>query len=158
MIGRRAAVLAVVVIGLVTASNTVASPAPIFVTGQFLGGGGNDTCNPLGGDIYQCFWDGHYQLGGDLQGVVNGTAVTIVNCGMGSRKGHGAETFTGTVASVGTGTLTWKVAIDRPFDCAGGGNEQLFTHEAKVTSGTGALSGLRGKIDFVGGNYSGVLF
>jgi hypothetical protein len=70
--------------------------------------------------------------------------------------GHGTETFTGSIAGVGSGTLTWGIHFDSAFDCLTFAVSD-FSGRGVITSGTDALAGLHGSIQFGDTTYDGAL-
>jgi hypothetical protein len=70
--------------------------------------------------------------------------------------GQGVETFTGSVARVGSGTLTWETKFHAAFDCTTQTLSNLHG-TGTIMSGTGALARLRGTLIFTDEKYSGTL-
>jgi hypothetical protein len=95
------------------------------------------------------------------KGALKGSSVTTftqtLDCKNGAAWGGGTETFTGSVAGVGSGTLTWNLHFASGFDCASNGLHS-FSATDVVVSGTGALAGLHGSFYRIANNtYSGDL-
>ncbi|MBA3688154.1 MAG: DUF3224 domain-containing protein [Chloroflexi bacterium] len=80
---------------------------------------------------------------GDLTGTTTYTFVGIVNLVNGTTVGTLDETFTGTAAGIGFGTLVFRESVF----VSGSGALHL---EAVIRGGTGAFSGARGMIVFKG--------
>jgi len=120
---------------------------------------GNTTCRPVGasGFMLRCDVTGFVS---DYTGSLTGTAVAdfteLINCKTGRSVGHGTETFTGSLAGVGSGTLTYTDQFSSDFDCVGGFPFNLDIDSVAV-KGTGALAGLQGKLHFDDTSYSGTL-
>ena len=74
----------------------------------------------------------------------------------GRTHGHGTETFTGSIAGVGSGTLAWGIHFDSAFDCATF-TVSGFSGRGVVTSGAGDLANLNGSIQFGETTYDGAL-
>lgn len=64
--------------------------------------------------------------------------------------------FTGTTAGVGSGTLTWNIRFTSSFDCATFAVAD-FSGSGAIVSGTGALAGLQGTLQFGESDYQGDL-
>jgi hypothetical protein len=66
------------------------------------------------------------------------------------------QPFTGSVAGIGSGTLTWQTQFQATFDC---GTLSLSNLNGTRTliSRTGALGGLHGTLTFTGDTYTGIL-
>lgn len=96
----------------------------------------------------------------DYSGGLTGTTISEfavrIDCITGRSHAHGTETFTGTVAGVGTGTLTWRIHATSAFDCATF-TESGLSATGVVVSGTGALGHLNGSIEFGPTTYDGEL-
>ena len=97
-----------------------------------------------------------FEWTGGLTGTSTADFTQHVNCKTGRTHGQGVETFTGSVAGIASGTLTWRIHFRARFDCA---TFALSSFEGRGTnvSGTGGLSGLTGKFEFVEGTYAGEL-
>jgi hypothetical protein len=80
----------------------------------------------------------------------------MIDCRRGRTWGQGIETFTGTVAGVGTGTLTWETSFMSGLDC-GTFVPTEFVGRGAIIGGTAALSGLHGPLRFTIDSYEGVL-
>ena len=119
---------------------------------------GSTSCAPNGSPfVLRCTTTGFVsQYDGSLTGSSVSNFEQIIDCKMGRTHGHGTETFTGSVAGVGSGTLTWGISFDSAFDCltfAVSG----FSGRGVVSSGTDALAGLNGSIQFGDDTYDGEL-
>jgi hypothetical protein len=115
-------------------------------------------CSPVpAGFIFDCRTTGFVsQYSGDLTGTSVTDFTQQINCATGRTHGTGAETLTGSVAGVGSGTLTWRDVFDADFDCA------TFTasnfHGSGVdVKGSGGLAGMRGGLAFTDTTYDGTL-
>jgi hypothetical protein len=94
---------------------------------------------------------------GSLTGVSVANFTSIINCKTGRAIGQGTETFTGSLGVGGpSGTLTWAIRFTSAFDCTTFGVSG-FSGSAGITSGTGALAGLHGSIQFGDTTYNGNL-
>jgi hypothetical protein len=94
---------------------------------------------------------------GSLTGVSVADFKTIINCNTGRAVGQGTETFTGSLGVGGpSGTLTWAIRFTSAFDCATFGVSG-FSGSAGILSGTGALAGVNGSIQFGDTTYIGNL-
>jgi hypothetical protein len=120
---------------------------------------GSTSCQPVGanGFIFNCTITNFVS---DYTGSLVGTSVTNfaqqINCKTGRTHGNGSETFTGSVAGLGSGTLTWRDVFDADFDCATFSETNLLILGASVTGG-GGLAGVQGKLEFTDTSYTGVL-
>jgi len=119
---------------------------------------GVPTCAPVGSSgLLRCDTTG---LISDYSNDLTGTAVAdfteLINCKTGRSTGTGVETFTGSVAGVGSGTLTWIDQFSSDFDC-----NNFFPFHLDINSvavkGGGGLAGLQGKLSFTDTTYTGTL-
>jgi hypothetical protein len=120
---------------------------------------GSLTCAPVGGSafLFRCETIGLVaSYSGSLTGTSTANFEEIINCQAGTTVGHGLETFTGSVAGVGSGTLTWGIHFSSAFDCATF-TVSDFVGRAAITSGTGELASLRGLLRFDDDSYEGEL-
>ena len=93
-------------------------------------------------------------------GTLTGTSVVdfdeVIDCESGRTYGQGTETFRGSVARIGSGSLTWRIRFESRIDCT---TFTLFNFSATsmIFSGTGDLARTRGGIAFTLDDYSGTL-
>ena len=130
------------------------------VTGTYsIADFGTTTCVPVGQNnfIFNCTTTNFVS---DYSGSLVGRTITNfsqqINCKTGRTHGNGAETFSGSVTGLGSGTLTWRDVFDADFDCNTFTQTNLLILGASVTGG-GGLAGVQGKLNFVDTNYTGVL-
>jgi hypothetical protein len=146
-------------LALVTAGQASAGGA-IQVSGTYSVSNVGDTiCTPVGstGFMFRCDTTG---LVSDYSGDLTGTAVadftSLINCQTHRETGHGTETFTGSIAGVGSGTLGWTDQFSSDFDC-----DLFFPFNLDIKSvavkGSDGLEGLQGKLGFTDTTYSGSL-
>jgi hypothetical protein len=155
---KRLLLLSVMAATLVAAQAAVAAPSRVDVSGTYaitdFGAGPCVASSPF---IERCATAG---LLTDYSGTLDGASVTdfrqIFNCKKSRTHGHGAETFTGSVEGVGSGTLTWRIHFRSGFDCETFDGPD-FVARGVVVSGTGDLAGLSGSIKFDATTYNGVL-
>jgi hypothetical protein len=118
------------------------------------------TCKPLSKanpGVLGCTVSGFTLVySGSLQGHGVNTFRWIVNCATGKSYTDGTERFTGSVAGIGSGTLSWGVRSTGTFDCKKGEVTGISATQ-NLYSGTGALAGMYGSIHRGPGAYSGVL-
>jgi hypothetical protein len=115
------------------------------------------TCVPLGARQLRCDITGFTSLyEGSMTGTSTVSFVQFVDCARSRTHGQGIETFVGSVAGVGSGTLTWQISFQSDFDCntftASG-----FDGKGAITGSTGGLAGTHGLINFSEVDYSGDL-
>ena len=94
---------------------------------------------------------------GDLVGTISSHFTWNTDCTSNLIAGHGVETFTGSAATVGSGTLRWHTRSRATFDRS----MQTLTNlrgTATIVSGTGALTGRHGILIFADQTYCGILF
>ncbi len=91
------------------------------VSGTYsIAGFGTTTCVPVGQNnfIFNCTTTNFVS---DYSGSLVGRTITNfsqqINCKTGRTHGNGAETFSGSVTGLGSGTLTWRDVFDADFDC-----------------------------------------
>jgi hypothetical protein len=92
---------------------------------------------------------------GSMEGTSVADTVGVFNCAKLRYHAHGTETFTGTIAGIGSGTLTWQLhasGILAP-DCS----PLTFDGRGVVVAGTDAFAGLRGNFQFTIDTYAGTL-
>jgi len=153
--------LPVLVSGLALAAAPAASAATIIhVSGTDLGpDAGTTACQPVNdsGTVLTCTTpDFATRYTGDLTGVIGSNFTWTINCTSNRIAGHGIETFTGSVAAAGSGTLTWATKFRASFDCSTQTLSNLVG-SATIMSGTARLTGLHGRLKFLGQTYSGIL-
>ena len=120
--------LPVLASGLALAGASGASAATlVHVSGTDLGpDAGTTACQPVNdsGTLLTCTTpDFATRYTGDLTGAISSNFTWTINCTSNRIAGHGIETFTGSVAAVGSGTLTWATKFHATFDC---GTQTLF--------------------------------
>jgi hypothetical protein len=145
------ATLVVLAVGVVSAA-----AATIPVSGSFtVLSAGATTCTEAGPNVLHCTTpDIVTQYFGDLQGFSTLSVSGIINCTTGFTQGTGTEVFTGSVAGVGAGSLTWFDSFTANFDC--NSFVQSGTRgTAAIRSGTGALALLSGSYKFNDSMYNG---
>ena len=159
---KRAAMLVllhVAVLGLPVASVANADSA-VHVSGTDLGpDAGTTVCQPVNGaDFLQTCTTPDFATNytGDLTGAISSNFIWTINCNASRIDGHGVETFTGSVARIGSGTLTWQTQFHANFDCRTLSLANLHG-TGTIQSGTKALAGLHGTLIFSGDRYSGIL-
>jgi hypothetical protein len=150
------AVFAVALGGVQTAAS---APKRIHVSGTYaVTDFGSFSCATNGSPfVLHCTTTGFVS---QYSGNLTGTSVTnfeqIIDCKKSRTHGHGTETFTGSIAGVGSGTLTWGIHFDSAFDCLTFAVSD-FSGRGVITSGTDALAGLHGSIQFGDTTYDGAL-
>jgi hypothetical protein len=120
---------------------------------------GTTQCAPKGTspDILKCSTTAfESRFDGNLAGDVTTEFTQIINCTTGRTRGHGVETFTGSLNGGGTGTLTWKISFHAAFDCATSIPSD-FHGRAHIKASSGALAGMHGRLRFGDVTYDGVL-
>ena len=153
--------LPVLASGLALAGASGASAATlVHVSGTDLGpDAGTTACQPVNdsGTLLTCTTpDFATRYTGDLTGGISSNFTWTINCTSNRIAGHGIETFTGSVAAVGSGTLTWATKFRATFDCSTQTLSNLVG-SATIMSGTARLTGLHGRLKFLGQTYSGIL-
>jgi len=151
---------------LVGAALALALTAPVSAGSSTLVSGtygvtdfGTLTCVPLGtaGFVVRCSTSGFVSsYSGALTGTTTTTFSQVINCRTGRTQGSGVETFTGSIAGVGSGTLTWMDEFTAGFDCATFAVSG-FRGVGVALSGTGDLAGLHGMLSFTETTYDGAL-
>ena len=120
---------------------------------------GTPTCAPVGatGFILSCSTSGfRSSYSGALTGTTTTSFTQLINCKTGRTQGSGLETFTGSIARVGYGTLTWTDHFSAAFDCTTFAVSS-FSGIGVDLSGTGSLAGLHGLLSFTDTTYDGAL-
>jgi len=120
---------------------------------------GSTTCVPVGasGFMVSCTTTGFVsQYSGDLDGTAVADFTELINCKTSQATGTGIETFTGSVAGVGSGALSWIDQFSSSIDCT-----TFFPFNLDINSvavkGSGGLAGLQGRLAFTDTTYSGTL-
>ena len=120
---------------------------------------GQTTCTPVGssGFMIRCDTTGFVsEYSGDLTGRAVADFTSLINCQTHRETGHGTETFTGSIAGVGSGTLVWTDQFSSDFDC-----DFFFPFNLDIKSvavkGSDGLAGMQGKLGFTDTTYSGSL-
>jgi hypothetical protein len=149
----------VIAAALAGAQAAASAPTSVEVSGAYaVTRLGSLSCAPEGSPfVLRCTTT---EFLSDYSGSLTGGSVTdfdqIIDCKTGRIHGHGTETFTGSIAGVGSGSLTWGIHFDAAFDCATF-TVSDFSARGVATSGTGDLAGLNGSIDFSDVEYEGEL-
>jgi hypothetical protein len=152
--------VAVVAAAIVAAPAGANAPSRIHVSGTYGPGDESNSvtnCKVDGPYILHCATTGvilHYH--GDLQGSSVIDFTWTIDCKAGKQHAQGTETFTGSIAGVGSGTSSWAFNADSGFDCT----VFEFSHFSGtdvVVAGTGDLAGLRGSIHRADTTYDGEL-
>ena len=154
-----AAALGAAALALTVASQASAGNA-VSVSGTYgVPYFGVATCAPVGssGFMLRCDTSGLIsEYSGDLTGTAVADFTELINCKTGRTTGTGVETFTGSVAGVGSGTLTYIDQFSSDFDC-----NNFFPFNLDINSvavkGAGGLTGLQGKLSFTDTTYTGTL-
>ena len=130
---------------------TGAGAAATHVSGSYaVSDFGVINCEPVGASpfLIACETTGFVSdYTGSLTGTSEASFVQLIDCFRGRTIGYGTETFAGTIAGVGSGSLTWGIRFASDFDCA---TFAVSNFEARgtITSGTGDLASLRGTLVF----------
>jgi hypothetical protein len=118
---------------------------------------GSTTCAPVGDFMFRCTTTGFIsQYTGDLVGTAVADFTALINCKTGRENGLGVETFTGSVAGAGSGTLSWTDQFSADFECTSFFPSNLDINSVAV-KGAGGLAGLQGRLTFTDTTYSGTL-
>jgi hypothetical protein len=145
---------------LAGAQAAASAPTSVEVSGTYaVTSLGSFSCAPEGSPfVLRCTTTGFLS---DYSGSLTGGSVAdfeqIIDCKTGRTHGHGTETFTGSIAGVGSGSLTWGIHFDAAFDCGAELPVSEFSARGVATSGTGDLAGLNGSIEFGDVAYEGEL-
>jgi len=148
---------------LVAPSHAVAGPA-VSVSGTYaVTDFGATTCASVGASdfMFRCETTRLVsQYSGDLTGTAVADFTSFVNCATQRETGHGTETFTGSIAGLGSGTLTWIDQFSSDVDCSFA-PDFFVPFDLDIASvavkGSGGFSGLQGKLTFTDTTYSGTL-
>jgi hypothetical protein len=149
-LGLATAAIALAVVSTVTAGAAV----PVFGTATVLDFG-STTCEQTGRATLHCTTTGLLQqYNGSLQGTSILTISGIINCQSGVTTGTATETFTGSIAGIGSGTITWLDKLNARFDCDT--FAQFDTHgTSTVMTATDGLAGTKGTVTFTDTGYQG---
>jgi hypothetical protein len=133
---------------------------PVHVSGTYsVTDFGTTDCAPVGAspNLLRCSTTG---LESVYEGSLTGTSLAdftqIIDCARGSTVGSGRESFTGSVAHVGSGTLTWRIFFRSKFDCTTFSVSDFTGIGVDVRGGDG-LAGLNGVLRFGDVTYEGFL-
>jgi hypothetical protein len=141
-------------------TSAASAHAVVHVSGTDLGpDAGTTSCHPINpaGSLLSCDTpDFATSYSGDLTGTISTDFRLVINCSSSVIAGQGAETFTGSVARMGSGTLRWETRFHAAFDCSTQTLSNLHG-TGTIMSGTATLSGLRGTLIFTDQKYSGIL-
>lgn len=130
----------------------------VFVAGAYtVPDFGMTDCTPLDDTHLRCSTTAlKSDYTGDLTGTTRADFKQTIDCAAGRARGHGVETFTGSLDGGPAGTLTWRLYFTSDVDCATLAPTNLRII-AIVKRGTGRLAGLRGVLLFDDTTYRGVL-
>lgn len=153
-------ILAVIAAAIVAGQAGASAPSQIYVSGTYGSGDESNSvtnCTPDGPYILHCTTTGVALVyAGDLQGSSVVDFTWTINCKAGTQHAQGTETFTGSVAGIGSGTSTWSLNAHSGFDCSDFEFSD-FSGTDVVISGTGDLASLRGSIHRADTTYDGTL-
>jgi hypothetical protein len=145
---------------IVAAPAGASAPSRIQVSGTYGGGGESNSvtnCRADGPYILHCATTGVIlEYHGDLQGSSVIDFTWTIDCKAGTQHAQGTETFTGSIAGVGSGTSTWALNAHSGFDCSVF-QFSNFSGADVVVAGSGDLAGLRGSIHRADTTYDGEL-
>ncbi len=147
------------VVAALTASQSAAGSSATRVAGTWaVTDLGETTCLPgATPTVFNCHVTGFTS---QYSGSLSGTSVTsfeeTLNCETGRASGKGTETFTGSVAGRGSGSLSWRISFESGFDCTTSSVFNFSAH-AVIFTGSGDLVRVRGNIDFTLDDYTGRL-
>jgi hypothetical protein len=96
------------------------------------------------------------QYTGSLTGTSVANFTQRINCERSRVRGHGTETFTGSLQGGGAGTLTWRIRFHAAFDCSTMAVSN-FSGTGLIKSGTDVFAGMHGDLDFGDVTYDGEL-
>lgn len=151
--------VSVIAAALVVTQAATGASSSVHVSGTYtVTDFGALACAPNGSPfVLRCTITGFVSLyGGSLEGTSVTDFVQIIDCKTSHTLGYGTETFTGSVEGVGSGTLTWGIHFESAFDCATFAVSD-FSGRGVVTSGSGDLAGLNGRLQFGDVTYEGEL-
>jgi hypothetical protein len=146
---------------LVLVISGTASGSPVFsVSGTYSPSNfGSTTCASVGtsGFMFRCTTTGFTsQYSGDLVGTATADFTQLIDCKTSHATGTGVETFTGSVAGVGSGMLSWIDEFSWDIDCRTFIPFNLDINSVAV-KGSAGLAGLQGRLAFTDTTYSGTL-
>ena len=146
---------------LVLATSGIASASQgLSVSGTYSASDfGSTTCSLVGasGFMVSCTTTGFTsQYSGDLVGTAIADFTQLINCKTGRATGTGVETFTGSIAGVGSGTLSWIDQFSSDIDCSTFIPFNLDINSVAV-QGSAGFEGLEGRLAFTDTTYSGTL-
>ena len=156
---------------LTVALAVVASTFVVIVPGAVAGGRhrvvvagtytvadlGTTDCTTLDETRLRCRTTGlKSDYAGDLVGQTTADFRQTIDCAGGRTRGHGVETFSGSLLGGAAGTLTWRLHFTADFDCATFVPSNLRILGV-LKRGTGGLAGLRGLLLFDDTSYHGLL-
>ena len=124
---------------------------------------GATTCAPLDSSSFKfrCDTTGLVsQYSGDLVGDAVADFTSLINCKTGRETGHGTETFTGSIAGVGSGTLTWIDQFSADVDCSFAPDFFIpfnLDINSVAVKGSDGFAGLQGRLTFTDTSFSGTL-
>jgi hypothetical protein len=159
MVSRLLLAVAVATAALVAVQPAASAPDRVHVSGTYaVTDFGSLACAPNGSPfLLRCTTTGFVsEYSGSLSGGSVADFVQIIDCKTGRTHGQGTETFTGSLDGVGAGTLTWRIHFDAAFDCLTFAVSD-FSGRGVVTTGTDALAGLNGSLQFGDVTYDGEL-
>src|SRR5262249_12980093 len=117
-------------------------------TTSLLDPGTGPPCKPQGPYLASCESTGFITgFTGTLVGSSNTASRVLIDCKTGRHHGEGTEVFTGSVAGVGSGTLTWRLHFSGGVtaDCS---EFTSFFGRGVVVDATGDLARLNGTLNF----------
>jgi hypothetical protein len=159
----RTFLLIVAVCAALTAAPAAAAasgPGPAHVSGTYsVTDFGAIECAPIGAsqDLLRCSTTGLVSVyEGSLTGTSHADFTQIIDCARGFTFGSGVESFSGSVANVGSGTLTWRIFFRSKFDCSTFAVSD-FSGLGVGFSGSGELADLNGVLRFGDVTYDGFL-
>ncbi len=124
--------IAVVAVASVATQAGAAQRSAIRLSGTYTVHGQADAteCNPISPAnpaVLTCTVSGFMlDYSGSLQGRGVNDFRWIVDCNTGKTYTDGSETFTGSVAGIGSGTFSWGVRSTGTFDCDNGRGDEHF--------------------------------
>jgi hypothetical protein len=160
---KRTAILVPLLVALLVPAlaSTASARAVVHVSGTDLGpDAGTTVCQPINhsGSRLLCDTpDFATRYAGDLTGTISSDFTWTIDCTSSVIKGQALETFTGSVARVGSGTLKWRTKFHAAFNCSTQTLSNLHG-TGRIAFGAGALTGLHGTLIFTDQMYCGILF
>jgi hypothetical protein len=152
-----AAIFASALFMIQTAATAGSGSIELSGTTSTLDPGTGPPCRLLGQSLLSCESTGFITgFSGTLVGSSSTASSVLINCNTGLYQGAGTEIFTGSVAGVGSGTLTMRLHVSGSVtaDCS---ELTSFEGRAVVVDATGDLAGLNGTLNFEGSTYTGSL-